>query len=123
MPRRSPAPLARVRKICLSLPETTERPSHGAPTWFIRGKKSFVSYQDDHHGDGRLALWCACPRGMREGLVKADPDRYFVPPYVGYLGWVGVRLDRGLAWDDVERAISDAYLAVAPKNLAELLNQ
>jgi hypothetical protein len=118
MPRRSPARLARVRKLCLSLPETSERASHGAPTWFVRDKKSFVSYQDDHHGDGRLALWCACPRGMREGLVNADPERYFVPPYVGYLGWIGVRLDRDLPWDDVERVIRDAYLVVAPKELA-----
>src|SRR5438552_10656016 len=89
------AVLARVRRICLARPGTTERASHGAPTFFVRDKKSFVTYVDDHHGDGRLALWCACPPGMREGLVKASPEAYFVPPYVGYLGWIGVRLDRG----------------------------
>jgi hypothetical protein len=87
----------------------------------VRGKKSFVSYQDDHHGDGRLALWCACPRGMRDGLVNADGERYFVPPYVGYLGWIGVRLDRDLPWDDIERVIRDAYLTVAPRPLADLV--
>ena len=95
MPRSAPSPLARVRRICLSLPETTERPSHGAPSFFIRDKIGFVNYMDDHHDDGRLALWCACPRGMREGLLKAEPEQYFVPPYVGFRGRIGVRLDRG----------------------------
>jgi hypothetical protein len=117
MPRAAPSPLARVRKICLSLPETTERESHGAPSFFIRDRVCFVNYMDNHHDDGRLALWCACPPGMRDGLVKAQPAHYFVPPYVGFRGWVGVRLDRGLVWDDVERVIRDGYLAVAPKNL------
>jgi hypothetical protein len=117
------APVERVRSMCLALPETNERLSHGAPTWFIRDKRSFVSYRDDHHGDGRLALWCACPKGMREGLVRADPERYFVPSYVGYLGWIGVRLDRGLPWDDVERVIRDAYLTVAPKALASRIRK
>jgi len=70
------AVLARVRRICLARPGTTERASHGAPTFFVRHKKSFVTYVDDHHGDGRLALWCACPPGMREGLVKANPEAY-----------------------------------------------
>src|SRR2546427_542497 len=90
---------------------------HAAPTFFVRDKKSFVTYVDDHPGDGRLALWCACLRGMRAGLVKANPEAYFVPPYVGYLGWIGVRLDRGLDWDEIERVIKDAYVVVAPKKL------
>ena len=55
--------LERVRAICLALPETSERLSHGSPTWFIGGKKTFVMFLDDHHGDGRLALWCAAPAG------------------------------------------------------------
>ena len=118
MPRAAPLPLARVRKICLSLPETRERASHGAPSFFIRDKVCFVNYMDDHHDDGRLALWCACPPGMREGLVKAEPEHYFVPPYVGVRGWIGVRLDRGIDWDDVERVIREAYLGVAPKKIA-----
>ena len=118
MPRAAPSPLARVRKICLSLPETTERASHGAPSFFIRDKVCFVNYMDDHHDDGRLALWCACPPGMREGLVRAEPEHYFVSPYVGVRGWIGKRLDRGIDWDDVERVIREAYLAVAPKKIA-----
>jgi hypothetical protein len=117
MPRPAPAPLARVRTICLSLPETSERLSHGAPSFFIREKTCFVNYMDHHHDDGRLALWCACPAGMRDGLIRARPDHYFVPPYVGVHGWIGVRLDRELAWDDVERVIRDAWVTVAPKKL------
>ncbi len=118
MPRAAPSPLARVRRICLSLPETTERPSHGAPSFFVRDKVGFVNYMDNHHDDGRLALWCACPPGMREGLLKAEPEQYFVPPYVGFRGWIGVRLDRSPDWEAVERSIRDAYLTVAPKKLA-----
>ena len=76
---------------------------------------------DDHHGDGRLALWCAAPPGMQRGLVKADPTHYFVPPYVGYRGWVGVHLDKGLDWDAIARAIEEAYVTVAPKKLVSIL--
>ena len=114
-----PAILARVRELCLSLPETTERPSHGQPSFFIRGRKTFVMYLDNHHDDGRVALWCAAPEGMARALVDAEPDRYFVPPYVGHRGWLGVRLDRDLAWDQIAGAIEDAYLTVAPKRLIE----
>jgi hypothetical protein len=76
MPRAASSPLARVRRVCLSLPETSERESHGAPSFFVRDKVCFVNYMDNHHEDGRLALWCACPPGMRDGLVKAEPDQY-----------------------------------------------
>ncbi|MGH2470858.1 MAG: MmcQ/YjbR family DNA-binding protein [Candidatus Limnocylindria bacterium] len=120
MTRAVSSPLARVRKICLSLPETTDRKSHGAPSFFIRDRVCFVNYMDHHHDDGRLALWCACPPGMRDGLVRAQPEHYFVPPY-GPRGWIGVRLDRGLDWDEVERVIRDAYLTVAPTNLVATL--
>jgi hypothetical protein len=110
-------PLERVRAACLALPEVVERPSHGSPAWFVRGKKTFVMYLDDHHGDGRLALWCAAPEGAQPGLVAAAPEQYFVPPYVGHRGWVGVRLDRDLAWDAIAGAIEEAYIAVAPQRL------
>jgi hypothetical protein len=77
--------LARLREICLHLPGVTERLSHGEPTWFVR--RSFVMYADHHHDD-RLACWCAAPVGNQEELVAADPDRFFVPPYVGgRVGW------------------------------------
>ena len=115
MPEKTP--LDRVRELCLSLPETSERLSHGQPSFFIREKKSFVMYLDDHHGDGRVALWLAAPEGMLQALVEAAPEHYFRPPYVGHRGWLGVRLDRDLAWDEIAGAIEDAYLCVAPKGL------
>jgi hypothetical protein len=111
--------LDRVRELCLALPEVTERLSHGSPTWFVRGKKTFVMYLDDHHGDGRLALWCAAPEGMQEALIAGEPDHYFRPPYVGHRGWIGVHLNRGLDWNEIAGAIEDAYGEVAPKTLVE----
>jgi hypothetical protein len=112
-------PLDHVRELCLSLPEVVERLSHGSPAWFIGGKKTFVMYLDDHHGDGRLALWCAAPEGAQAGLVGGAPEHYFVPPYVGHRGWVGVRLDRDLESDAIAGAIEEAYIAVAPQRLID----
>jgi hypothetical protein len=114
--------LARVRRICLALPETTERLSHGAPTFFVRAKKTFAMFHDDHHGDGRLAIWCAAPPGAQEALVGAEPDRFFRPAYVGHRGWLGLRLDRDLDWDEVEAVVEDAYRTVAPKTLVARLD-
>jgi hypothetical protein len=112
-------PLERVRGACLALPEVEERLSHGAPSFFVRGKRCFVMVMDDHHGDGRYALWCAAPEGMQHALVAGDAESYFVPPYVGHRGWVGVRLDRALPWDEIAGAIEDAWMEVAPKRLAD----
>ncbi len=111
--------LAKLREICLALPETSERLSHGAPTFFVRGKRAFVMVMTNHHGDGRFALWCAAPEGMQSMLVEADPERFFVPPYVGHRGWLGVRLDRGRHWDELAGIAEDAYAAVAPPKLVE----
>ena len=83
------APLDLVRSMCLALPEVTERLSHGAPSFFVRDKKTFVMFMDDHHGDGRLALWCAAPPGAQEEMLAQDPARFFRPPYVGHRGWLG----------------------------------
>lgn len=111
--------LRRIRRICLALPEVSERLSHGAPTFFVRGKKAFLMVLTDHHGDGRFAIWCAAPSGMQSMLVDADPERFFVPPYVGHRGWLGVRLDRGIHWDELEGIAEDAYAEVAPAKLVE----
>jgi hypothetical protein len=108
-----------LREVCLALPETSERLSHGAPTFFVREKRAFLMVLTDHHGDGRFAIWCAAPTGMQAMLVEADPDRFFVPPYVGHRGWLGVRLDRGLDWNELAGIAEDAYAEVAPKKLLE----
>ena len=112
--------LAFIRKICLALPETSERLSHGAPTFFVR-KKTFVMVLNDHHGDGRFAIWCAAAEGMQAMLVEADPERFFVPPYVGYRGWIGFRLDRELDRDELAGLLEDAYVEIAPPKLVAQL--
>lgn len=111
--------LARVREICLALPQTSERLSHGAPTFFVREKRAFAMVLTDHHGDGRFALWCAAGEGVQALLVAADPERYFRPPYVGHRGWLGMRLDRGLEDDELAGVLEDAYVEVAPAKLVE----
>ena len=110
---------ARIRELCLGLPETRERLSHGAPTFFVRGKRAFVMVLNDHHGDGRFAIWCAAPDGMQKLLVESEPERFFVPPYVGHRGWLGVRLDRQVDWDELAGIVEDAYGEVAPPKLVE----
>jgi hypothetical protein len=114
--------LERIRRACLALPETSERLSHGAPTFFIRATRAFVMFHDDHHGDGRLAVWAAAPPGMQAMLVDGAPEHYFVPPYVGHQGWVGARLDRDLRWEEIEGVIEDAWLTRAPKRLVAQLD-
>ena len=114
-------PLSRMRELCLALPEVTERLSHGSPTWFIREKKTFVTFVDDHHGDGILGIWCAAPPGVQEALVAEEPDRFFRPPYVGGRGWLGVRLDVDVDWEEMAGIVEDAYRVVAPKKLVARL--
>jgi len=109
--------LAQVRQICLALPETSERPSHGEPTFFVREKRSFATVWVSHHDDGRFALICAAPAGMQSALTDAEPERFFVPPYVGHRGWIGVRLDRGFDRDEIAGIVEDAYAEVAPPSL------
>jgi hypothetical protein len=110
--------LGRVRRACSVLPGATERPSHGAPTWFVRDRRAFVTaWLDGHHGTSFPHLWCAAPPGAQEGLVAADPRRYFRPPYVGHRGWVGVRLDGEVDWDAVEDLCEQAWRTVAPAAL------
>src|SRR5258708_5034900 len=111
--------LDRVRTLCLELPEATERLSHGEPTWFVR--KVFVSFAGRHHDD-RVACWCAATAEERDALVAEDPDRFFVPPYVGGRGWLGVYLDvPGVDWVELREIVREAYRLGAPHRLAALL--
>jgi hypothetical protein len=114
------AVVQRIRDLCLALPEATERLSHGHPTFFVRGKRSFLTVLDNHHHDGRFAIWCAAEDGVQEMLVEADPERFFRPPYVGHRGWLGVRLDRGVHWEELAGIVEDAYAEVAPPKLVDL---
>ncbi|MEV1175197.1 MmcQ/YjbR family DNA-binding protein [Nonomuraea sp. NPDC049784] len=113
--------LERLRVLCLALPEVTERLSHGEPTWFVRGKKTFVMFADHHHDD-RLAFWCAAPHGAQEELVGEDPERFFRPPYVGQRGWLGVYLDVEADWAEIAEIVADAYRQIAPKSLTACMS-
>lgn len=118
--------MQRLRELCLALPETTERPSHGEPAFFIRDKKQFACVDDHHHGAEHLAFWCPAPPGVQEELVAEEPSRFFRPPYVGHRGWLGVRLAAdGLTepdWTEIAEIVRDAYRTVAPKTLAARLD-
>jgi hypothetical protein len=118
MPARDP--LASLRRLCLALPGTSERLSHGEPTWFA-GKRVFVNFANHHHDD-RLAFWCAAPDGAQETLVAMAPERFFRPPYVGHRGWLGVWLDVPVDWDEIAGIVREAYLVIAPKRLAAALD-
>lgn len=120
MPKLSP--VERLRRICLALPEATERASHGEPCFFVRDKRQFVSVDDHHHGAEHLAFWCAAPPGVQQELIATDGEQFFRPPYVGHRGWVGVRIDGEPDWDEIAEIVRDAYRQVAPKTLAATLD-
>ncbi len=111
----------RVRRICLALPEATERISHGSPAFFC-GKQFVMLWDRGHHDHDFPHLWCAAPPGAQEALTGARSDRFFVPPYVGHRGWLGVRLDGAVDWAEIEDLCEDAYRCVAPKRLLRLLS-
>jgi predicted DNA-binding protein (MmcQ/YjbR family) len=108
-------PLDRLRAICLALPDTTEKKAWGDPTFRVRDK-IFAMYKV---GDGRKSFWCKAAPGGQQMLVDADPDTFFVPPYVGHKGWIGMRLDIRLDWREVEAVVKRSYRLTAPKRLAE----
>jgi hypothetical protein len=101
--------LAKVRAVARALPDASERLSHGSPSFYLGGKRAFMYFCDNHHHDGRLALWCCAPEGAQAMLVDSNPDVYFLPPYVAHLGWVGVRLDRDAAWPEIAAVIEAAH--------------
>jgi len=115
-------PLARLRRVCLALPEAHEVEAWGEPTFRVRNKL-FAMYAapTNHHGAGRAAVWCKAAPGNQALMVRAEPARYFVPPYVGPSGWVGVWLDRNPDWAGVGELMRDSYKLVAPRKLAALL--
>jgi hypothetical protein len=115
--------VAALRAICMAFPEVTERPSHGAPTWFVRDKKVFVTFWDHGHHDIEFPhLWCAAAAGVQAELIASEPSKFFRPPYVGHRGWLGVRLDTGIGWDEVAELCQDAYRVIAPPTLVRRLD-
>ncbi|HRQ42277.1 MAG TPA: MmcQ/YjbR family DNA-binding protein [Chloroflexota bacterium] len=111
--------LARVRHICDALPETTEKLSHGEPTFFVR-KRVFAMFANNHHGDGRIAVWLPAPPGIQEMLITSSPETYFKPPYVGVRGWIGIVLPT-IGDEDLAFHIRDGWYQVAPKKLQAIV--
>jgi hypothetical protein len=118
----SSAPIDRLRRLCLALPEAHEVEAWGEPTFRVRNK-IFAMYaaSETHHGAGRPSVWVKSTHLIQDMLVHQDADRFFAPPYVGPKGWLGVRLDRRPNWRTVEELLRDAYLLTAPKRIAAKL--
>jgi hypothetical protein len=110
-------PSRRLREICLALPNAVEIETWGAPTYRV-GAKIFVL---ENRGDGRISFWCKAPEGSQMVLIGADPGRFFIPPYLGHKGWVGVRLDTGPDWNEVAALVRRSYRLVAPRRLSALV--
>ncbi len=107
--------LNEVRTLCVRLPDVTEKLSHGEPCWFVHGK-TFAMSANNHHGDGRIAIWIPAAPGEQELLIRTAPEKFFRPPYVGVRGWVGVELGQVSA-EELSHAIRAAWRLIAPKRL------
>jgi hypothetical protein len=107
--------LQRVRRICVALPETTEKLSHGEPTFFVR-KKVFAMFSNNHHNDGHIAVWLPAPPGIQALLIEGSPEKFYKPPYVGVRGWIGVELDR-ISDEELNFHIREAWRLIAPTKL------
>ena len=110
-------PRAHLRAICLALPEAAEREAWGDPTWRVRD----TIFAMEKRGDGRISVWLKAEAGAQEVLVAADPAKFFVPPYVGGRGWIGLRLDAAPDWDEVAARVARSYRLIAPRRLAARL--
>lgn len=113
----TPERLTRLRGICLALPDATEKEAWGDPTWRVRDR--IFAMQKGNHEGGRPSVWFKAPLGAQAVLVEADPETYFVPPYVGHRGWVGAFLDGGrLNWGELSDLIEESYRLIAPRRVA-----
>ena len=111
--------VARIKELCLALPEAVEKPfgGHSAPSFRVRDKLFVMTSEDG------TTMTCKAPPGVQQAVVTADPKRFFVPRYVGHKGWIGARLDVEQDWDEIAELIEDSYRMTAPKRLAALLDQ
>ncbi len=107
--------LERVRQFCLALPDTSEKISHGEPTFFV-GKKVFVMFANNHHNDRHIAVWLPVQSGFQETLINAEPEKFFNPPFVGIRGWVGIELNR-VSDEELATYVQEAWHLIAPKKL------
>jgi hypothetical protein len=119
-----PRPLTRLRKLCLALPDAHEVEAWGEPTFRVRNKMfaTFAS-PSTHHGNGRPSVWCKAAPGNQGLMVAAAPARFFVPPYVGPKGWIGVYLDGEVDWPELAELLRDSWRRTAPKRLLARLDE
>ncbi|MBK6575448.1 MAG: MmcQ/YjbR family DNA-binding protein [Sandaracinaceae bacterium] len=123
MPKRTDdAAIAKLRAICMALPETNEKISHGEPTWFAGKGKVFAMLDNHHHGSPHLAVWLPQSLEGQLTLLEADPERFFRPPYVGPKGWVGVVLDTSPDWAEIALLVRESYQLVATAKLRKALD-
>jgi hypothetical protein len=113
--------LLRLRELCLTFPEVVEDPNGVGNPSFKVAEKIFVMHVVDHHGDGKTAFWCKAREGAQLALTTSDPEHYFIPPYVGRYGWVGVRLDGPVDWPEAAGLVEESYRRIAPRGLVRLL--
>jgi len=107
--------IERVRRICLGLPGTWEKISHGEPTWFV-GKKVFAKFSNNHHHDGHIAVTVPAAIGIQEMLIKKSPKKFYRPPYVGVRGWIGIELER-VTDKELALHLTEAWRLIAPRKL------
>ncbi len=116
-----PVDLRRLRQICRALPEATEKEAWGDPTWRVRDR--IFAMQKGNYEGGRPSVWVKAAEGDQAALVESDPHRFFVPPYVGHKGWVGVYLDgTPVDWEELGELVEESYRLIAPKRLAARLD-
>ena len=113
--------IQRLRELCLALPEAFEKEAWGECTFRVTGGSMFAMTDNHHHGSKHIAVWVKAPREVQEILVNADAKRFFVPPYVGSKGWLGVRLDYKVDWEELAEILRDGYSMSAPKRLRSLM--
>ena len=107
--------LRRVRRICSVLPDTSEKLSHGEPTFFVR-KKVYAMFANNHHNDGHVAVWLPTEPGLQAALLKDSPDTFFHPPYVGCKGWIGIELEN-INDEELSLYLCNAWRLIAPRTL------
>jgi predicted DNA-binding protein (MmcQ/YjbR family) len=107
--------IAKLREICMAMPEVFEKEAWGECTFRVTGGSMFAMTDCNHHDSGHIAVWVKAPAMVQEILVNSDPKRFFVPPYMGKQGWVGVRIDYKVKWDQTAAILKDGYLLSMPK--------
>ncbi|MEO8334056.1 MAG: MmcQ/YjbR family DNA-binding protein [bacterium] len=119
----APRPLLKLRKICLALPEAHEVEAWGEPTFRVKNKLfAMHAAANNHHGDGRQGVWCKAAPGNQQIMIQHAPKKFFVPPYVGPSGWIGIYLDGDVDWPEVAELLTDSYRLIAPKKLLKVLD-